>query len=422
VECNPQGGRTVVDKLYELSQYYLKNFNKEYKRYFFQKHPLKSRFYIIVGQRGVGKTTAIIQHMLKLFNHNTYTREALYVPVDHTYVARYTLYEIAETFYKEGVTFIFFDEIHKYTHWSRDLKSIYDVYPDLKILGSGSSAMEIYKSSHDLSRRAIVYQMVGMSFREFLEFILNIQIESYSLEEIVTVHESISHKIVESLKEKGKRVLPLFRDYLRFGYYPYFKEHPDQPEEFYLKLEQDVRKTVLSDSLNVYPNLNGSSVKKILKLLSLLTESVPYTPNLNDLKRKVEIGDIRTLKQYLKFLEDGNVILSVSKKGRGFSELEKPDKIYLNNTNLIYALGETERLDKGNTRETFFANIVSSFYKIQTVEKGDFLVKGKYTFEVGGKNKGFTQVRGIENSFLALDDIETGIGKKIPLWLFGFLY
>ncbi len=242
------------------------------------------------------------------------------------------------------------------------------------------------------------------------------------MDEIVIGHEPVSHKIVELLEEKGKRVLPLFRDYLRFGYYPYFADHQDQLEEFYLKLEQDVRKTVENDSIEVNPTLNGASIKKILKLLSLLTESVPYTPDLNDLKRKLEIGDIRTLKQYLKFLEDSDVILSVSRKGRGFSELEKPEKIYLNNTNLVYALAESDRLDIGNLRETFFVNIISSFYKIQTVQKGDFLVADKYTFEVGGKNKSFSQFKGIDNSFLAVDDIETGIGKKIPLWLFGFLY
>jgi predicted AAA+ superfamily ATPase len=377
----------------------------------------------VLGQRGVGKTTALIQHMMEVFNQNAGTREALYVPVDHTLVARHSLYDIAETFYKEeGVKLIFFDEIHKYNQWSRDLKSIYDVFPDLYILASGSSAMEIHKSSHDLSRRAIVYRMVGMSFREFIELTLNIRLESYTLDEIVTNHETLSHQVIDTLGKQGKRILPFFKDYLKFGYYPYFIEHRDSLEEFYLKLEQEVRKTVVNDSINVYPQLNGISVSKILKLLSLLTESVPYTPDLNDLKRKLEIGDIRTLKQYLKFLEDGDVILTVSKKGRGFSELEKPEKLYLNNTNLMNALAERERLEKGNLRETFFVNIVSSFYKLSTVEKGDFLVDGKYTVEVGGKNKGFSQVRGIEDAFLAVDDMETGFKQKIPLWLFGFLY
>lgn len=414
----------MIDKLFELSAYYLKNYNKEYRRYFLKKYPLESRFYIIIGQRGIGKTTALIQHILDLFHRGIHTHEALYVPVDHTLVGRYSLYEIAETFYKEGVKLIFFDEIHKYanSNWSQELKSMYDVFTDLKILASGSSAMEIYKSSHDLSRRAAVYTMVGMSFREFLEFSLNLELESFSLDAVVTGHEKIAHNVVGTLEAKGKRVLPLFRDYLTFGYYPYFIEHTNRVEEFHLKLEQDVRKTVVSDSLTVYPNLNGSSVKKILKLLSLLTATVPYTPDLNDLKRKLEIGDIRTLKQYIKFLEDARVILSAAKKGRGFSELEKPDKLYLDNTNLIYALGDEETINKGSVRETFFANTVSAFYQLNTVDRSDFLVDGTYTFEVGGKNKRFSQVKGIKDSFLALGGIETGIHKKIPLWLFGFLY
>ncbi|MCX6582413.1 MAG: AAA family ATPase [Candidatus Aminicenantes bacterium] len=413
----------MVEKLFELSHYYLKNFNKKYRRYFLKKHPLKGRFYIVTGQRGVGKTTALIQHMLDMYEQNTHTRKALYVPVDHTLITRHSLYDITETFYKEeGVKLIFFDEIHKYREWSRDLKSIYDVFPDLYILASGSSAMEIHKSAFDLSRRAIGYKMAGMSFREFLEFTLDISLESYPLDELVTGHEAITHQIVEKLETKKKQVLPLFKDYLKFGYYPYFIEHLDQVEEFHVKLEQEVRKTVLNDLIDVYPNLNGAAVNKILKLLSLLTESVPYSPDLNDLKRKLDIGDIRTLKQYLKFLEDGDVIFSVSKRGRGFSELEKPEKIYLNNSNLAYALGQTKKVDKGNLRETFFANIVSSFYKLRIADAGDFLVDDRYTFEVGGKNKGFIQVKGVKDSFLAVDDIETGFKQKIPLWFFGFLY
>ncbi len=422
-ECTPIGGCDMIEKLYELSRYYLKNYNKSYKRYFLQKHPLTSRFYIVTGQRGIGKTTALIQHLLAKIERGTPAQEVLYVPVDHTLVARYSLYEIAETFFKEeGVKFIFFDEIHKYNNWARDLKSIYDVFTDLSILASGSSGLEIHKSSHDLSRRAVVYRMIGMSFREFLDMTLNLSLESYTLENIVTDHEKISNHIVDILGKQDKRILPLFKEYLKYGYYPYFIEHRQQIEEFYLKLEQDVRKTVETDPLNVYPNLNGASVNKILRLLSLLTEAVPYTPDLNDLKRKLDIGDARTLRQYLKYLEDGEVVLSISRKGRGFSELEKPGKIYLNNTNLIYALGESGRVNIGNARETFFANIVSSFYEVKTAGAGDFSVAGKYTFEIGGKNKGFSQVSGVKDSFLALDEIEIGIKRKIPLWLFGFLY
>lgn len=412
----------MIEKLLELSRYYLKNYNKPFKRYFLSKHALKGRFYIVTGQRGVGKTTALIQHMLSLCGGDVLTPEALYVPVDHTLVTGYTLYEIGENFYKEGVKIIFFDEIHKYGDWARDLKSLYDVYPDLKILSSGSSALEILKSSHDLSRRAVVYGMKGMSFREFLELELDMSLESYSLEHVVSEHSRLAHELTEKLEKQGKRVLPMFREYLKYGYYPYFIEHREDLAEFYVKLEQDVRKTVTDDSMDINPRLNGASVKKILKLLSLLTRSVPYTPDLNDLKRKLEIGDIRTLKQYLKYLEDSHVIQSVSRRGRGFSELEKPEKIYLNNTNLIYALSEGDAVERGNIRETFFVNMLSSFYSVRAAAKGDFLVNDKYTFEVGGKNKDFSQVKGVDNAYLALDEMELGMKSKIPLWVFGFLY
>lgn len=411
----------MVEKLVELSRYYLKAYNRTYKRYFLRKHSLKGRFYIVTGQRGVGKTTALIQHMMDTYKPDS--REVLYVPVDHTLVARYSLYEIAETFYKEeGVKLIFFDEIHKYNQWSRDLKSIYDVFPDLSLLASGSSAMEITKSSHDLSRRAIVYKMEGMSFREFIELSLDMQLPVFSLDDIISRHEEISHDIAGQVQAKEKRILPLFKDYLRFGYYPYYTEHLEILNEYYLKLEQEVRKTVLNDSLDVYPNLTGSSVNKILKLLSLLTASVPYTPDLNDLKRKLEIGDIRTLKQYLRFLQDTDILMNIYKKGRGFSELEKPGKVYLGNTNLVYALGNINQVNKGNIRETFFATIVSSFNKINSAGNGDFLVDDTYTFEIGGKNKDFRQLKGKDNAFLAVDDTEHGFKNKIPLWLFGFLY
>jgi predicted AAA+ superfamily ATPase len=412
----------MVEKLYELSRFYLQNYDQAFKRYFLNKYPLKGRFYIIIGQRGIGKTTLLVQYILGCCQHDPLTRQALYVPVDHTYVSKYSLYEIAETFYKEGVKLICLDEIHKYPDWSRELKSIYDVFTDLRIIASGSSALEIYKSSHDLSRRAVVYRMQGMSFREFIAMMVGLELNSYPLDEILNQHEGLANRIIDELNTRGKRVLPLFRDYLQFGYYPYFNEHLGRMEEFYLKLEQDVRKTVESDSIAVFPHLNGASTNKILNLLSLITESVPYTPDLIDLKRKLEIGDSRTLKGYLKFLADADVLLTVSKKGRGLGQLEKPDKIYLNNTNLIYSLGDSDKIDKGSLRETFFANSLSSSHKTHIVERGDFLVDDTVTFEVGEKNKSFSQIRGIDNAYLAVDDIEVGLKQKIPLWLFGFLY
>jgi hypothetical protein len=191
---------------------------------------------------------------------------------------------------------------------------------------------------------------------------------------------------------------------------------------YYITLEQSIRTTIESDLLSIYPTLNGSSIKKIKRLLAVIAESAPFTPDLKRLKRIVEIGDERTLKNYLKYLEDGGVIISLTKKGGGLGALEKPEKIYLNNPNQIYAISSKGKENTGTIRETFFINMLSILHKVSMPQKGDFYIDNKYTFEIGGKNKSFKQIKDINNSFLAIDDVETGIGNKIPLWLFGFLY
>ncbi len=412
----------MIEELFELSRYYLRNNNEEYRRYFLTKHRLDGRFYIVTGQRGIGKTTMLVQYLMSYCHGDLRSRKILYIPVDHTNVAPFSMYEIAEAFHNEGGEVLVLDEVHKYSRWSRELKSVYDVFPRMKILASGSSALEIHKSSHDLSRRAVAFRMAGMSFREFIGLRRQVELESYTLEEILENHERLAPAIISTLEANDLKVLPLFRDYLRFGYYPYFIEHLDSIDEFHLKLEQDVRKTIESDSIAVFPTLSGSSVARILKLLSLVSQSVPYTPDLTDLKRKLEIGDLRTLKLYLKFLCDANVLLAIAKKGRGFSQLEKPDKVYLDNTNLMHALSIGKEVNPGSLRETFFANILSANHHLNTAPEADFLIDDSLTFEIGGKNKGRRQIKNTPNAFLALDDIETGHTNNIPLWLFGFLH
>ncbi len=411
----------MLDDIFKLSSDFLKTFNKPYRRYFLDKYPLTSRFSIIIGQRGVGKTTAMIQKILSMNNDDIFTKNALYVPVDHFVVGGQSIYEIAEAFYNLGGEMICFDEIHKYTGWSGELKSIYDSFRKLTILASGSSAMEIQKGSHDLSRRAVVYPMTGLSFREYIDLAAEIKTESFVLKNLLEAHEKLSHDIITATESKKKKILALFKDYLQFGYFPYFTEF-DDISMYYITLEQGIRTTIESDLLSIYPTLNGSSIKKIKKLLTVIAESAPFTPDLKRLKRIVEIGDERTLKNYLKYLEDGGVITSLTKSGSRLGSLEKPEKIYLNNTNQIYAISSKGKENIGNIRETFFINMLSAMYEVLSPKKGDFLIDNKYTFEIGGKNKSFKQIKDISNSFLAVDDIETGIGNKIPLWLFGFLY
>ena len=411
----------MIEELFSLSQNFIRINNRGYVRYFLRTYPLNNRFSIVVGQRGVGKTTAIIQHILSSYKNDIFTNSALYIQADHFLVGGRSLYEIAEQFYNLGGEMICFDEIHKYPDWSTELKSIYDTFPKLKIVASGSSALEIYKGSHDLSRRAVVYKMFGMSFREFIEIELGINLKSAGLEDIINNHQRIAENIITAVEKKGKKILALFKSYLEYGYYPYFREYKNR-ELFYLTLEQNIHTTLESDLIAIYPSLSGNSIMKIKKLLMIIASSVPFTPDLKKLKTMLDVGDERTLKTYLKYLEDAGIILTVSKGGRGLRELEKPEKIYLNNPNLIHAISSRMPLEIGNMRETFFLNMAETSHKVSSPAQGDFLVNGRYTFEIGGKNKDFSQIKDIKNSFLGVDNTEIGAGNKIPLWLFGFLY
>ncbi|MEW6088490.1 MAG: AAA family ATPase [bacterium] len=411
----------MIEELFKLSQNFINIYNREYKRYFLKVNPLTNRFSIITGQRGVGKTTAMIQYILSSYNNDIFTDKAIYVQADHFLVGKYSLYEIAEQFYKLGGELLCFDEIHKYSNWSKELKSINDTFPKLKIIASGSSALEIYKGTHDLSRRAVVFKMAGLSFREFIEITTESELQSYGLEEITKNHQKISAKAITMLEQKNRKVLALFKEYLSYGYYPYFKEYADK-NIFRLTLEQNIHTTLESDLMLIHPSLNGNSIKKIKRLLSIIASSVPFTPDLKNLKNILDIGDERTLKIYLKYLEDAGIIMSISKGKGGLRELEKPEKIYLNNPNLIHAITDYKTANIGNIRETFFLNMLNTSHKVSIPSKGDFLIDNKNIFEIGGKNKNFDQIKNLKDSFLVLDDTETGFKNKIPLWLFGFLY
>lgn len=406
-----------MEDLYRLSQTQLAVFNRPYKRYFLQEHNLACRLGIILGQRGIGKTTAMVQHLLDVAEQDALSETILYVQADHFLIGERSLYEIAEQFAIHGGKVICFDEIHKYPRWSLELKSITDTFDGLKVLASGSSALEIYKGSHDLSRRAIQMRMWGMSFREYIEMSLGIRLSSCTLEDILRDHVRIAHEIVGRLPDK--KVLGLFKAYLKHGYYPFYFE--DQNEAlFYQLLNQNVHTTIESDLIAVQPALTGNSIKKITKLLSIISASVPFFPDLKKLTELTDVGDQRTLKTYLKYLEDSGLIMGLTRSGKGLRILEKPEKIFLNNANLIYAF--SPNAGWGTIRETFFLNVLSAGHTIKAPLRGDFQVDDRYLFEIGGRNKDFSQIKDIKNSFLAVDDIEKGFGRKIPLWLFGFLY
>lgn len=414
---------SMLEELFIKSRDFITVNNQDYQRYFIKTKNLEHRLSIIIGPRGIGKTTTVAQYITKNYKDN----EALYVNLDDIQISsKFTMTQIAEEFVLNGGKLLCFDEIHKYESWSAELKNIYDRFDKLKIIATGSSALQINKGSHDLSRRAVVYNMVGMSFREFLELHNGFVFDNYSLEDIITNHIKIATDIKNTIELQDKKIIPLFKDYLKHGYYPYYLSMPNEIL-FFQTLQQNINVSIESDLLNVYPKLNGNSIKKIKMLLSVIIKSVPFEPNMSDIKKAAEITDDRTLKEYLAKLDDAGLVKLLMQNSLAMKNFDKPEKIYLANTNLMY----TKEPNTGNLRETFFVNQLDNYYKnkpslnddgVFASNVGDFYCQEKYTFEVGGKSKSFEQIKDMPNSFVASDSIEVGFGNKIPLWLFGFLY
>lgn len=411
----------MFDELFELSRHFIRVLYRPYRRKNFQDKAFKSRCSILVGQRGVGKTTAVVQHLVDAHPDYAVSRACLYIPVDHFVVAQMPLYEIARDFVNQGGKLLCLDEIHKQEEWALSLKSICDTFPDLRVVASGSSMLQIHKGSHDLSRRAIVWKMSGFSFREYLELRLNLKLPVQTLERVLKGHECFAADIVSRLGEKDAKVLGLFRDYLQVGFYPYFSEY-DDIDLFKMTLEQNVHTAIESDLPALNPSLSGNSIKRIKQLLAVIAASVPFMPDFAKLRRILDIADDRTLKAYLGYLEDAGLIMTLHKAAGGLSSMEKPEKIYLGDPNQIHALCTVGQANVGNIRETFFLRMVSGGSPVYAADKGDFVIGKDVLVEVGGRSKTARQIRGKQSAFLALDDIEIGVANKIPLWLFGFLY
>ena len=413
----------MLEELFIKSRDFITLNNQQYKRYFIQTQKLEHRLSIIIGSRGIGKTTTVAQYI----NDNYTESEALYVNLDDIEnTSKYTMTQIAEEFVLNGGKLLCFDEIHKYENWSAELKNIYDRFDKLKIIATGSSALQINKGSHDLSRRAIVYTMVGMSFREFLELHYGYSFEAVSLEHLLVNHIDIATDIKNIVEDKEQKIIPLFKEYLRHGYYPYFLSMPNELL-FFQTLQQNINVSIESDLLNIYPKMSGTSIKKLKMLLSVIIKSVPFEPKMSELKKAADIKDDRTLKDYLSKLDDAGLLNLLMQNSLSMKAFDKPEKIFLANPNLMY----TREPNIGNLRETFFVNQLDNYYKnklslnnegVFASKHGDFYTQEKYTFEVGGKSKGLNKIKDIPNSYVASDDLEVGIGNKIALWLFGFLY
>ncbi len=410
----------MLSELYEFSANFLDIKQQSYQRDILNEISLATRCCIIQGDRGIGKTTVLVQYLLNQTQNNRFDPQILYIPADHFLMANKTLYEIADEFCKQGGRFLAIDEIHKYPNWSMELKSINDSFMDLKVLVTGSSALKIFQGSHDLGRRALVYKMYGLSFREYLELTLEEKFSPYDLNKLVVNHQEYAADIMNLLKKHNKKILVLFHEYLLQGYYPY-SLILDNINTFQLTLEQSIHTTIESDFVSIHPSLTGHSIKKIIHLLAYIASNVPFIPNWSKLKSIIGVGDERTLKNYFSYLEDAALIRSVQKSTSKINKLENAEKIYLYNTNIASAI-TTGEVNKGNIRETFFLSMLSNKHEVSIPNSGDFQVSPNYLFEIGGRKKNFNQIANLPNAYLAIDDIEIGSTGKIPLWLFGFLY
>ncbi|MDD2982080.1 MAG: AAA family ATPase [Crocinitomicaceae bacterium] len=377
------------------------------QRYLVHKIDLNNRLIAVKGARGAGKTTLLLQ-LAKL---NLPLESTLYVSLDHIYFFDNKLYNLAKQFTQFGGTHLLLDEVHKYSNWSREIKLIYDNFPELHVIFTSSSMLEIYKSESDLSRRAITYNLKELSFREFILFETKKDLQAYSFSDILENHNSIATKLLEEIKP-----LPLFEKYLKTGVYPYYLEN----ENLYIQKLQNTINLIIEIDINAVEDLNYDTLVKLKKLLVSIASSAPFTPNITKLSEKVDVSRNMLVKS-IKILERAGLVNELYKDTTGIGVLTKPEKLYLNNTNLMYALAK-ENTNIGNVRETFFLNQLKGLHDINRSEVADFIIDKKYTFEIGGKNKTKKQIAKVENGYVAKDGIEIGFGNIIPVWLFGFMY
>ena len=373
-----------------------------FKRYNYDKLPWEARLVGLMGPRGVGKSTLILQHIKSKSPEEQ--AKSLYVSADHSYFTTSTLIETANQFVREGGEWLYIDEVHKYEGWSQELKQIYDSHPGLHVFFTGSSILDIIDGEADLSRRVILFDMQGLSFREYLEMFHGIKTPIRSLEDILngkTEIEGLQHPI------------PLFNQYLREGYYPFSKEG-----FFQQRLQQVIRLTMEVD-IPQYANMSPATGKKLRRMLSIIASNVPYKPEATGLANEIKVSrnDIPT---YLLYMEKAGMIGQLRDETGGMRGLGKTEKVYLDNTNIIYALSG-ENANIGNVRETFFYNQARLALDVTSSKVSDFSI-GKYTFEVGGAKKSHRQIKDVANSFVVRDDTEYANGDILPLWTFGLLY
>lgn len=396
----------MLESIY--SQYYqlMAKPSAPWRRYLFNHISRDDKLVGIIGARGVGKTTLLLQ---LLREHKDYLKKGLYFSLDSLQAGGIDLYALAEQFEREGGELLVLDEVHHYPNFERTLKTIYDNL-SIRVLFSGSSALELQHSKADLSRRAVIYSMAGLSFREYLNLTQNKDFPTYSLDDICSRHIEFSQFICQQT-----RPLAAFKSYLKTGYYPFFLQSEDT---YLIKLSQTIALAIDLDLPKIFA-IDQDKLASLKKLLVMLSQSKPHELNISKLAAAIGISR-NTVYSYLHYLEQAELLSSIWGEGRNTAMMAKPEKLYLSNTNNFYALS-TEP-DAGTLRETFFVSQLKQKHDVRYPAKADFLVDAERLFEIGGKSKTTKQLGKENNAYLAVDDIEHGRNNRIPLWLFGFLY
>lgn len=398
----------TMDTLFKTYGRLLADTDLSFTRYLYDKINWDNRLIVIKGAKGVGKTTMLLQHIKRNFQQ---VEKALYVSLDNLWFANHTLLELAEYHYTHGGTHLFLDEVHKYKGWQQEVKNIYDSYPHLHLVVTGSSMLKLEESlTADLSRRHRAYTMEGLSFREYLKLEQVADLPVLSLETILNNHFTEASQITSKVK-----VLQHFEKYIESGYYPFYREEGDG---FFDRLQQ-VIDTVVTTEIPAVSHIEYDSVYKVRQLLAVLAEMKPYTLNISSLCTTLQSSRNNVLK-LLDLMDKAALVRRLYATNGGMNMLTKPEKILFYNTNLMHCL--TPQVDSGTMRETYLASQVGVDHQLYMPNKGDLVVDDKWLFEVGGKRKDFSQIKDMKDSFVVSDNIEIGHGNKIPIWLFGFLY
>lgn len=400
----------MLEELFAIHQEVIATTPVSIKRYLYDQVNWNAHAVCLLGGRGVGKTTMMCQAFIDRYND---VSQGLYVSADNVIVLGIGLFKIAQEYFKYGGKALYIDEVHKYPDWGTHVKNIIDTYRKQQIIISGSSSLDLQQSKSDLSRRMMYYELKGLSFREYLNFTQQTQYPVFDIEAIFNQHIKLADQF------KGMAILKHFRDYLNYGYFPFFLE---DAKDYHAKLANIIEKVIFEDIAVIY-NLKQTTLPILKKILWLVATSPSFIPNIDNISKSLGVSR-EVIYNCFNYLDNSGLFNNVFHDAKGLKLIRKPGKIYLENTNLLYGINGSLKLvtDKGVIRETFFVNQLSALHKINLHDQGDFIIDGKFIIEVGGPSKNNTQIKNVQNGFLAIDEIDIGVAKKIPLYLFGMMY